>query len=97
MKQTIGWQDLANKYLQEESQTLDVWDRKTELCSDSEIKLLNTPELVKLYISKYELCSDSEIELLNTPELVKLYISKYGVSESIKDIIKEMNKKENTF
>jgi len=95
MKQEKGWQDLANKYLQEEEQTLDVWDRKTELCSSSsEIELLNTPELVKLYISKYDLFSDSsEIKLLTTPELVKLYISKYGLSETIKNIIKEMNKK----
>ena len=43
----------------------------------AEVKLLSTPELVKLYISKYELYSDSAVKLLSTPELVKLYISKY--------------------
>lgn len=51
----ISWQELADTYLQEEKQeeTLEKWDRVSELSSSAEEKLLNTPELVKMYISKH--------------------------------------------
>jgi len=49
----------------------------------AEVKLLSTPELVKLYISKYRLYSDSAVKLLSTPELVNLYISRYSVSKDL--------------
>jgi len=78
------WKKLADKYLQQDKeQTIKVWNKIEELDLDSAEKLLNTPELVKLYISKYRLYSSSvENKLLNTPELVKLYISKYYLCSS---------------
>ena len=88
-----GWQELADKYLQEknkQTQNNVVWDKVSKLYSDSAaIKLLNTPELVKEYISKYRLYSESEIKLLTTPELVKEYISKYGINDNIIKIIRK--------
>lgn len=100
MIQQKEWQKLADKYLQTEekqTQNVNVWDKKSELSSSSEEKLLNTPELLKLYISKYRLYSSStKQKLLNTPELVKLYISRYGVSDSIREIIQNKIKNERT-
>ena len=83
------WKKLADKYLQQDKeQTIKVWNKIEELDLDSAEKLLNTPELVKLYISKYSLYSSSaEEKLLNTPELVKLYINKYGINGNLKKVI----------
>ena len=88
------WQELANEYLQKEKKQTNnnnVWDGVSELNQSPEEKLLNTPDLVKLYISKWELYSSSAEKLLNTPDLVKLYISKWGINNSLKRITKQKN------
>jgi len=94
----LTFKDLADEYLQtDKEQTSNVWDKVSELSSDSAIKLLSTPDLVREYISKYRLYSDSEIKLLSTPDLVREYISKYRLysdSAEIKllstpDLVKE--------
>ena len=86
----LTFKDLADEYLQtDKEQTSNVWDKVSELSSDSAIKLLSTPDLVREYISKYRLYSDSaEIKLLSTPDLVKEYISKWGINDNIKNIIR---------
>jgi len=82
----LTFKDLEDKYLQEDVSSTNVgqWDGISELYSSSaQEKLLNTPELVKLYISKWGLYSSSaEKKLLNTPELVELYINKWKLYSS---------------
>ena len=60
------WKKLADKYLQQDKeQTIKVWNKIEELDLDSAEKLLNTPELVKLYISKYGINGNLKKVIIN--------------------------------
>ena len=60
------WKKLADKYLQQDKeQTIKVWNKIEELDLDSAEKLLNTPELVKLYINKYGINGNLKKVIIN--------------------------------
>ena len=71
------YKELADEYNFANKLKEEGLNKQNKLSEEEQLKLLNTPELVELYIDKHRLSDESELKLLNTTGLVELYITDY--------------------